>query len=297
MGTTMMEKRGTCPACMGEFQLYSGDGKVVIGKHGWREIGGRQVGVYGLAEHVGECFGVGWAPFEISAEGTWAFLDRVVYRRCLGHLSYLARLATCPPLLDSDRGKEPVELTPTNDAGAEVVRLYRREGFFTSTRYEQAREGHVRQTEGLYRQDFSVGQNLTRLALAWAPAEFKDGTPPGPTVHFKKEGARLPYCGSRSYGLHTVADEATVTCLRCTKTIDDGHKAEAAKVALEADAATLTEYLRANGRKTRSEIKKGLGWDTKRTNRAVDRAGNPWKAIGTIRSVYDDKKPEAFEAR
>lgn len=301
---TMLEKRGTCPACMGEFQLYGTEVKPVVGKHGWREVGGRRVGVYGLAEHVGECFGVDWAPFELSPEGTWAFLNQVVYPRCLAHLSYLERLAARCDVFVTDKvdGKDTrVALTPTNEAGSKRVEVYRLGRYVSETRYEKVRESKIAETEGAYRQDFSVGQNLCRLALAWKLQDLKDGSPQGPTVHFKNEGARVPYCGSRSYGLSTTEVETDVTCSRCMKAIEADHKADAARAALEADAAALTEHLRSLGKpQTKSQIKKALGWDTKRVNRAVDQAERPWRdgktQPGTIRRADGDwNKPEAFE--
>lgn len=63
--------KGTCPACFGHFVVVKG----LIRKHGWSEMGGRQVGVYGHAYHTGECFGVGYEPFEKSTKGTIAFIE------------------------------------------------------------------------------------------------------------------------------------------------------------------------------------------------------------------------------
>lgn len=62
---------GTCPACFRAFVVLNGK----IRKHGWTEQGGRQVGSYGNAWHTGECFGVGYEPFELSTEGTVAFVS------------------------------------------------------------------------------------------------------------------------------------------------------------------------------------------------------------------------------
>jgi hypothetical protein len=60
----------TCPCCFRAMALDS-NGRVV--RHGWREAGGRRVGEYGNTWHVGQCFGVGYEPFEVSCQGTKDF--------------------------------------------------------------------------------------------------------------------------------------------------------------------------------------------------------------------------------
>lgn len=60
----------TCPCCFRAMALDS-SGNVV--KHGWRESGGRRVGSYGNTWHVGQCFGTGYAPYEVSCQGTKDF--------------------------------------------------------------------------------------------------------------------------------------------------------------------------------------------------------------------------------
>lgn len=59
----------TCPCCFRAMVVK--DGKIV--RHGWREAGGRRAGQYGNTWHVGECFGVGYEPYEVSDKGTRAF--------------------------------------------------------------------------------------------------------------------------------------------------------------------------------------------------------------------------------
>jgi hypothetical protein len=61
----------TCPCCFRAMQVK--DGKMV--RHGWKESGGRRQGEYGNAWHVGECFGVSYAPYEVSDLGTRKFLE------------------------------------------------------------------------------------------------------------------------------------------------------------------------------------------------------------------------------
>lgn len=301
---TMMEKRGTCPACMGEYQLFGKDGGTVVGKHGWREVGGRQVGQYGLATHVGECFGVGFPPFEISPEGTWAYLLQLVYPHCLGQIAYLTRLeARCSVRVEEKDGERTkfVELTAENEAGAKRVTLYRRTGTVHTTRYEQVRAAKVEETEADLRRSFDVGVGLTRIALAWAPADLKDGVPQGPTVHYQNTGARVPHCGSRSYGLVTTTVETDVTCSRCVKALVVSAREAAERKALNDDADAVVALLKSGGPKTKSEIKTALGWDTKRTNRAVDQAEWPWvngaRQAARVRCVYTQStKPNKYEA-
>ena len=46
-------RRGTCPFCLGSY-VCQPDG--TIGRHGWREIGGRRRDEYGNVYHEGECY-------------------------------------------------------------------------------------------------------------------------------------------------------------------------------------------------------------------------------------------------
>lgn len=67
-------RKGTCAVCFGEFAVTVRD---QIQRHGWKESGGRRAGHYGLTTHSGECFGVGYPPYEYSKEGTEAYLGRL----------------------------------------------------------------------------------------------------------------------------------------------------------------------------------------------------------------------------
>jgi len=298
--TTMLEKKGTCPACMGEFHLYDKSGKIVVGRHGWTEVGGRQVGHYGLASHVGECFGVGWAPFEISPEGTWAYLSQMVFPTCLGAIEFSERLKTFPSLFierrkEGTRETEFVEVTPENAEGC------KRTGYSKKTVYEVAHANKVAENDIVFRQAFRVGSELTALALAWEPRDVKDAPPEGPTVHFKKEGARLPFCGARSHGLSTTHDESKVTCSRCQKALATSKRDQAVRDAIAADADTVVALLSANGPQTKAQIKKALDWDTKRVNKAIDRAewgsgliGAPRERRVTHDYDYAKKGPDKY---
>lgn len=65
------ERLGTCPCW---FKLDSNN-RIV--RHGWREGGGRRKGQYGRTWHSGQCFGVGYRPFEYSCEGTRHFREHL----------------------------------------------------------------------------------------------------------------------------------------------------------------------------------------------------------------------------
>lgn len=57
---------GTCPVCYREQKLRAG----LMVLHGYTRPG------YGYVQ--GNCFGVGWAPFEVSPDGTIAYVERVL---------------------------------------------------------------------------------------------------------------------------------------------------------------------------------------------------------------------------
>lgn len=63
---------GTCSWCFGDFAATD---RGISVRHGWSEEGGtRTVGEYGNVFHSGSCGGVDFPPFELSPEGTYAFL-------------------------------------------------------------------------------------------------------------------------------------------------------------------------------------------------------------------------------
>jgi len=66
---------GTCPACFRVLALADAEH---LARHGWREYGGRTVGVYGRAHHGGRCFGVDLPAFELTPEGAERFLRFLV---------------------------------------------------------------------------------------------------------------------------------------------------------------------------------------------------------------------------
>ena len=89
------ENTGTCPACFQNVKLLKGK----IMRHGWKVGGHRQRGAYGQTWHSGSCFGHNWAPFEVSSEGTQAFLKTMVLPGLAGLKKQLAFLQGQPPVL------------------------------------------------------------------------------------------------------------------------------------------------------------------------------------------------------
>ncbi len=302
VGARLVDKRGTCPACLGVFQLADIVGKTVVGKHGWQEDGGRQVGVYDVVTHVGQCFGVGYEPFELSPKGSWEFMSQVLYPRCLGHLSYLARLASgCSLMVDhkeSDGRITLVKLTPTNEAGTKKFYTYRVRGEFV-TAYDRERNRQVAKVSAFLRQDFESGSTLCAMALAWTLQPVMDGASPPPTVHFKNEGARMVYCGSRSHYLKSTAVQADTTCGRCLKALAVAAAEQVAREAVGNDADELVKLLKEQGPKTVGQMKKALGWDTKRVNKALAKADGDWRDPSTRRvdHHYNGDKPDTYSAK
>jgi hypothetical protein len=81
----------TCPCCFRPMVV-----KPTITRHGWTEAGGRRVGQYGNTWHQGSCFGVGYAAFEVSSQGTIDFLTKAVAPAEQRAAEYLAKLQARP---------------------------------------------------------------------------------------------------------------------------------------------------------------------------------------------------------
>jgi hypothetical protein len=282
-------------------------GQVVAGpvmtRHGWQEQGGRQVGVYGQAWHAGQCFGVGWTPFELSTAGTVAFITQVLFPRALTQENALAHLATRPPLIidfenegylpgsslvgkSREKYKAPYQARLVDGfPGAPRTTLYvGNESIYLVglSSYQDALQSEIDQHRALLGSLRREALDCFAAISTWKLGELRDEERV-PTRHYKNEGARVPFCGSRSHGIFSTDDESIVTCSRCKKALD-ADKALAAKNAqVRADSAALTEWLTKLGKHAKiAEIKKGLGWDTKRINAAFDVARRAKKADHTF---------------
>jgi len=289
-----MTLRGTCPACFRDMPVVQGrehgfaqpSMQISMGRHGWQEEGGRQVGVYNKAWHAGACFGVGWLPFEISVEGTEAYLTDRLFPAALSRETTLAYYATCPALFEKttirggyDRETRKYDEYPYEtclELGArEVKSSYDYATGVTIPRtpsYDQAMENRTILIRGELSAIRHEGADCYKRIAAWTLGELRDEERV-PTVHFQASGARLPYCGSRSRGIYKTGDEAKTTCTRCKKSLDSQAAYAAAQKAKADDGLALVEWLRTIGKPvTVAEIKKGLGWDAKRFNAAYDKA-------------------------
>jgi hypothetical protein len=71
---------GTCPVCYREQKLH----KMLMVHHGYQRPG------YGYIQ--GDCFGVGWTPFELSPDGTIAYVERVLQPQLERNQEFLQQL-------------------------------------------------------------------------------------------------------------------------------------------------------------------------------------------------------------
>ena len=286
MGTTTT-MRGLCPACFREMDVDDG----VLHKHGWTEGGGRKVGEYGLAWHTGSCFGVGWAPFEVSPDGTWAYLKERLFPYALDVETTLGHLRGRPTLTvpyDFDTGeslgwghgtrKESRRVT-LKPGETKKVETSCRNGY-SRTRtfdYEKELEKMITAYARELRAAKADGEATYTAADTWKPAKLKEKKANGATVHYKRDGARAVFCSSRSHYLTTSSDAAEVlaspyACSRCRKALEAEAARKAVREAEKADGETLTGWVTKHGPAKAKTIKKALGWDTKRFNKAEDRA-------------------------
>jgi len=276
---------------------------ISVGRHGWQEQGGRQVGVYGQAWHEGECFGVGWLPFEISDEGTRAYIESCLYEHALGLETALWHYAARPAIVIHR---------------IEKVYVSEHRGYVHAPYDVRVRPGSEEQLSGWdwvgrnhyhkiyvpsYEDALSSAISERRLALdtirrealdcyariaAWKWETLRDEKRVA-TVHFQRDGARLPFCGTRSHGLHTTDASAETTCSRCLKALAAEDARVADDQARKADGIALAAWLRERAKPAAvSEIKKQLGWDIKRINNAYDAAqrdgtvARDWTSTKTI---------------
>lgn len=103
-----MQTKGTCPACFRPMVVK--DDRVV--RHGWKESGWRRVGEYGNVYHSTPCFCTNYKPFEVSPEGTRAYLDRVLKPFEASETKYLVDLEARPEMLQAVLKADPVTCIP-----------------------------------------------------------------------------------------------------------------------------------------------------------------------------------------
>lgn len=262
-------KRGTCSVCFGEFDST----EISIGRHGWKEFGGRQVGVYGQAHHSGECFGLGYKPFELSSEGTVAYLETRLVPYLASVERELAHLASRPTLLvkkaqtwEERQAKKPTEL----------VELTAEE-----PKYNDVLARKVSDAEQEKKHITITIEKFRQIIADWKLGTLADKTAKVETVHMQiidRHNRKVATCATRRMfgqpqNLKTTTDKASVTCSRCLKSMASDAAYTAKRDGEYADAETLVTFLKGNGPATAKATKEALGWETKRFNRAVDRAG------------------------
>jgi hypothetical protein len=232
---------GTCPACFRTVALVermapkgvaTSRRDLRIGRHGWSEAGGRQVGHYNQAWHVGECFGVGYQPFELSPEGTRAFVEQVLFPGALAAQNRQRYLATCPPVVVElafpggyDRQAHRyihyplcVRLQPSDNSPAPIGE------YPNSVRvptYEKAWTAQLDQATAELGHYMGEGRVLCERIRTWK-LERVTKREPRVVVHAENthRAGRL-LCSFRTYsaGRNVTADHGKVTCTRCRKAL------------------------------------------------------------------------------
>ncbi len=221
---------GTCPACFRTMALvepaYNGD--LRIGRHGWQESGGRQVGVYGQAWHQGACFGVGHKPFEVSPEGTIAFLEQVVFPSTLNAENRVAHLAGKPPIYLEHYAYGRAGGWGRTEKYPYTVRYQRGDVYTREVYTGDLLSGY----ETVWEREFSAaghalsnamreGRELCARVAGWKLGKLSERKVKGPVVHYLETGARKPACVRLRYpaGMRTTNEREHVTCVRCRKAI------------------------------------------------------------------------------
>lgn len=299
--------RGMCAWC---FRSFKSSRAGISQRHGWVEVsaadvgkfmmktGGRHAGMYGLVTHSGDCEGMPFPPYELSCEGTKARLD--FERRCLAAAEReLERLATRPAFVeereyglafasrdwrDKTVAKYAVKLVSGDDFHVVEGEPWNKHHFT----YNRVLERHIHGAESARAFRLDNIALCERMIAEWKLAELHAFEARKATVHFKREGARMVYCGSRSYGLHSSAERSEVTCSRCKRALEGADKYEAAKAATAARGEKLRAWLAEHGPATPKQIKEALGFDQRALNSAVEAAG---------RSIERNYDPTTYEAK
>jgi hypothetical protein len=137
-----LEGTGTCPVCFRNIKL-KGD---TMMRHGWNVQGQRSQGMYGMTWHTGPCFGVGFKPFEVSPNGTKAYLSSVLEPMLKTRIKRTQALKKRPATLRvSLRPRKIEEITPEHPAyerslGIEVQKVERE----IKSLKEEIKECHAR---------------------------------------------------------------------------------------------------------------------------------------------------------
>ena len=276
--------RGTCAWCFREFQS---SGAKITQRHGWQEVstsswalGGRTAGSYGNVSHNGNCSGMNYQPYELSPLGTEArqkqsqgLADNCAKR--------LVELAARPDLLSAGKAdlgynsrtyKHEYAEYGVRLAPGEVIEVEAGTEKWHSPdvhNYEEILKVRIAETEAAkarYEDDVVF---CKKMIAAWTLKEMKEFAPRKATVHYKNEGKRVTYCGSKGF-VDSTADEDMVTCSRCIKVIEKYAEAKAEKQAAKDNGLRIHAWLTDNGTAPAKAIKKTFDLDQKQFNKAVE---------------------------
>lgn len=144
---------GTCPVCYREQKLH----KMAMVHHGYQRPG------YGYIQ--GDCFGVGWAPFERSPDGTIAYVERALQPMLERSELYLQRLqeGLVTELSVPDYSKPPTRF------GRETKKITPADGY----RFEQEVRNQITHTQSLIRQLTSDIAERTERVRTWRESPIK----------------------------------------------------------------------------------------------------------------------------
>lgn len=247
-----MASKGTCGAC---FRSMTLTGAGLVMRHGWSEVGGtRRVGQYGNVVHTGPCFGVGWAPYEVSPDCTTAFVNQVLFPMGVGVQATQARLATRPALIYSGKtwlrgepgfaGSGGLTRNEWDGYAHWQVRLVDGDPETCGTKfyyflpedretggkfvpdtynkipsYEKFLASHVAQAQASWDAVAKDGLYCLKMVREWKPAAVKTVEKKLPLLHAARAAhAWLPQC-RMSFGrgptFRVTTDSSKVTCPKC----------------------------------------------------------------------------------
>lgn len=198
----------TCPCCFRDILLDT-QNKMV--HHGYNRPG------YGFI--VGDCFGVGYEPFEVSKLGTEEYLAQAIRPSLDRAKSYLAELlggnVTSFPSSKIERGVEVAIVVTKETHPRDFERLL--------DRAIHATEGRISALTGMVK-------DLEEKIAKWAPKPLPEFIGNIPTMHYTAQSRKWGETGwcvawgfRPKYVKHTT-DKALVTCKRCQKHLEEEEK-------------------------------------------------------------------------
>jgi hypothetical protein len=157
-------KLGTCPICEGRFKLHpgkGGPGHETLVHHGYKRPGWGYI--------VGDCFAVGWRPYELSSEVCIAYLKKLaVYREA--HMKALQELESRPLTLGEviGRGRDAVTYTYRRDSNERIEVRYHGAPLEKDA-YERVRKSRIAHEKSQIKMIDLDSERMRRLVAAWTP--------------------------------------------------------------------------------------------------------------------------------